>query len=256
MEGGFSKIPPLSQKTIHFWHFPISPVFFDHSFPEAILSKDEIQKGKQFKFEKDRRAFWGGRGILRYLLSYYTSVPPDELKFQYNAFGKPFLSNNKLPFSVVFNLSHSIDSIILAFAKDRALGIDIESFNQFAGWKDIVNAFFLEEEKEYLYHLKPAEQLRCFFQIWTKKEALLKALGVGLGMGLERLPKTPLIGQKVIHITEKDFSSSTWVIRELSLSQGYNGAIAYQGEDISFGSFQSSFNKTISALPIGLFSSI
>lgn len=248
------QMPPLTQKSIHLWHFSIPSDFSDNSFLTTVLSNDEIQRGEQFAFTKDRAMFFFSRGVLRHLLSRYTAIPPDKIKFHYNPFGKPSLSNSIFPFAVVFNLSHTADAIVLAFAGNRNLGIDIEKINLFSEWEDIANAFFLEEEKEYLYRLQPAKQLHGFFQIWTKKEALLKALGFGLGMGLEMLPKVPLIGEEA-SVCITDHSSLTWTVRALDLPQGYAGAIAYQEGSVEvFGSSHSSFINTIPALPIGLVS--
>jgi len=122
----------------------------------GTLSDDERRRAARFRFERDRRRFIVARGELRELLGRYLDTRASELRFVYNAFGKPALSP-EFGGRLKFNLSHSADLALIAIATDREVGVDVE-------------------------YLRPDEP-RTFFEAWTKQEAYVKARGEGLSDG-------------------------------------------------------------------------
>jgi len=122
----------------------------------ATLSQDERSRAARFRFDRDRRRFIVARATLRELLGRHVDTAASELRFVYNAFGKPALSP-EFGGRLKFNLSHSADLALIALATDREVGVDIE-------------------------YLRPDEP-RTFFEEWTKQEAYVKARGEGLSDG-------------------------------------------------------------------------
>jgi 4'-phosphopantetheinyl transferase len=122
----------------------------------ATLSDDERSRAARFHFERDRRRFIVARGALRELLACHLDTRASDLRFVYNAFGKPALSP-EFGGRLKFNLSHSADLALIALATDREVGVDVE-------------------------YLRPDEP-RTFFEEWTRQEAYVKARGEGLSDG-------------------------------------------------------------------------
>jgi 4'-phosphopantetheinyl transferase len=95
---------------------------------ESSLSDDEKNRAALFHFARDREFFVAARGILRELAGAYLKKAPSELRFQYESEGKPSISPNNLDSPIRFNLSHSRETALYAFACGREVGIDVESF--------------------------------------------------------------------------------------------------------------------------------
>src|SRR5882757_8359260 len=108
----------LSQTEIHLWQFSIDGLL--NQLPKFIgtLSSDELDRANRYRFDKDRQRFVIGRGLLRHLASRYLNISPNELSFVYGPFGKPSLGADH---PLEFNVSHSGNLIVYAFAMDRRL---------------------------------------------------------------------------------------------------------------------------------------
>lgn len=140
------------------------------SLPETLfISADEQKKADKFIKKEDRHAYLIRHHLLRSWLSVWLNDNPDHLTFEKNPFGKPFLNKE----SIHFNMSRSGDELAFAFAP-AMVGIDIELCRK-------ADAFF---PVAYRY-FHPAEQKMIrtdddFFYVWTRKEAVLKAQGIGI----------------------------------------------------------------------------
>ncbi len=151
---------------------------------KSILSLDEQQQAKSFKFSKDKNRYIIARGILRYLLSSYLDQSLNSIEFVYGLWGKPCLLEG---FSLHFNVSHSGEYVLYAFTRQYELGIDIEYINKDLEIENIAPLILSLTEKAYWDTLSPEEKIPIFFQLWACKEAYLKALGKGwLGNQAER----------------------------------------------------------------------
>jgi 4'-phosphopantetheinyl transferase len=150
-----------------------------------LLSADEKQRLHRFYFEKDRHQFLITRALLRVVLSkYHEKIKPKEWKFDTNKYGKPFISNIEKGQAINFNLSHSKNLIILAVAQHEKLGIDVEYLMRKGGLIELANAFFSPKEVSQLDLLDDEIKMRRFFDLWTLKEAYVKACGMGLSISL------------------------------------------------------------------------
>lgn len=160
-------------------------------FLKTILSADELQRASNFIFEKDQKRFIIARARLRQLLSRYTGLAPAEIVFSHTENGKPYLSHN--PFQIEFNISHSHELILLAFTNGTAVGIDIEHLRHDINAEDIAERFFTCNEISTLKQLPDSQKTPYFFQIWAKKEAIIKMLGTGLFQRTDEIEveKTP-----------------------------------------------------------------
>lgn len=124
------------------------------------------------------------RCLLRILLGQLLQLPPADISFSTTVNGKPLLASHPLQ----FNISHSQEWLSIAFAA-VPVGVDIEFITNAPSrpWLALAKRFFSHNEYQYLAN-KPANELAAaFFQLWTQKEAVLKAHGGGISAGLQRL---------------------------------------------------------------------
>ncbi len=146
----------------------------------AMLSDDEWAHARRFAFERDRRRFLAAHAALRQLLAQHTDLPGASLRFVQGPFGKPELAGDAAGFH--FNLSHSGPLALVAFHPATNIGVDVESIRHMPDAALLAEAHFTEDECEALALLHGQERDRAFLHCWTRKEACLKAVGLGLGL--------------------------------------------------------------------------
>lgn len=149
----------------------------------ATLTDDERQRAGRFHFERDRQRFIAARGMLRQLLGACTAIPDADIRFSVGAYGKPFIASPAAQ-GVEFSLSHSGDLALIAVARGRAVGADIEMIRDMPDYRNLARNNFATVETASLLALPADRHLDGFFACWTRKEAYVKALGLGLSLDL------------------------------------------------------------------------
>ena len=150
-----------------------------------LLSADETERARRFAFERDRRRYIVARARLRQLLGERLGTAPESLRFVYEPHGKPALARRAGQRDVRFNLSHCGEIAAYAFAEGREVGVDIEEVRELPDADQLALRFFSRRERAAYLRLPRRERPRGFFNCWTRKEAFVKALGVGLSHSLE-----------------------------------------------------------------------
>jgi 4'-phosphopantetheinyl transferase len=155
------------------------------------LSADENQKALRLRFERDRKRFIVGRGVLREILGTYLKTNPEKIAFGYGSQGKPFLKvrNQRTVTPLHFNLSHSSGWVIYALALNE-VGLDLEFVRPIPELHGLVERCFSAGEVEAFYSVPSALRLKAFFNGWTRKEAYVKACGEGLSIPLDQFDVT------------------------------------------------------------------
>lgn len=173
-------VPPLGERDVHVWTATLAlPAPRTASLAE-LLSSDERQRGARFATHVLRERFIAARGQLRELLSSYVGLSPAAIRFDYGAEGRPSLSGAAARAGVHFNLSHSGDVVVYAISRAERIGIDVERVKQFPGMQPIAERFFSPAERQQLATVPPDALPLAFYRCWTRKEAYLKAMGLGL----------------------------------------------------------------------------
>jgi 4'-phosphopantetheinyl transferase len=181
-----------------------------------ILTGDEKAQANRYKFERDRNRFIIARSLMRRLLGEYLGLGPGEIRLEKNARGKPFLEGDPLH----FNLSHSGDKYILA-ASLEPVGVDIEHFRYKADLAAMAELVFSPTE---LKHWTASEsKVLPFFRIWTRKEALLKAIGCGI---TEHCPDVTVLFGTDLPIIPPSLSSLQWNLVDLPFEPPLIGSLA------------------------------
>jgi 4'-phosphopantetheinyl transferase len=147
----------------------------------ALMGMEERSRAGRLLRDCDRRRFIAAHGQMRQVLAAHLDRMPDRLCFTANDTGKPYLEGGGLQ----FNLSHSQSVGLLAVAADFEVGVDVETIRDTVDFADIARHFFAPGEVAQLFALPPDQQLRAFFTCWTRKEAYMKANGLGLYMPLD-----------------------------------------------------------------------
>ncbi|MGM0402599.1 MAG: 4'-phosphopantetheinyl transferase family protein [Thermodesulfobacteriota bacterium] len=151
-----------------------------------LLSADEQSRAERFLYPVHRGRYIAARGILRQILGAYLGIGPQKIRFSTCSHGKPRLENPLHRCGLRFNLSHSHGIAMYAVAENRDVGIDVEYLGRPCRELQIARRFFAPEEAEAIASLSEKNRRKAFFVCWTRKEALLKAKGVGLSIPLDR----------------------------------------------------------------------
>lgn len=154
---------------------------------EKLCSENEKQRARKFHNISDRTIYLFSHGLLRSILSKKLSTDPTSIQIINDDMGKPFLKTVNL----FFNISHSKHACAIAVSEKGPMGIDIEKIETPYNLKSLVRNYFSRAEQNFV-SLKDGEKLSRFFQIWTRKEALLKAMGSGI---ISDLTKIEVLGR-------------------------------------------------------------
>ncbi|WP_299102867.1 4'-phosphopantetheinyl transferase superfamily protein [uncultured Winogradskyella sp.] len=177
----------LEPNTVHIWSFDFN--IEDEAVKKYfhLLSQDEQARANKFKFDKDRRCYVVSKGVLRTLSGKYLNRNAQDIMFSYGEFGKPKFEQNT---DLNFNVSHSGDLATIGFVTNHTIGIDIEKIKNDFDTFEIASNFFSKKEIADLQLISKPEQYIAFYRCWTRKEALIKAIGSGLSFPLDSFSVT------------------------------------------------------------------
>jgi len=174
---------PLAKNTIEVWLASLEVEDKSLQVLWQWLSPVEQKRIARLRFPERQRQKIASYAYLRYLLGFYLNKDPRELCFTYHKFGKPYLQGVPLE----FNLSHAQNKLLLAFAAEFPLGIDLEYHKANRDCLKLAQRFFSAKEVLALEALKGRDLVKGFYQLWSSKEAVLKAWGRGLNFPLKNL---------------------------------------------------------------------
>lgn len=198
----FAELPELRQRTEHL---------------TDLLDVKEQKRAERFKFEVDRERFVLGHGWMRELLGHYLGVAPQAIAAERGRFGKPFLPDGHFS----FNLSDTKDAVVLAVALDMELGVDVETVDRRVDHRSVSAHYFTPEEQDHI--ARSDDPKRTFLELWTRKEAVLKASGVGIMDDLRSLRVDQAVNKLTIRHPEfvalaaAEYHVRTWRIGQAHL---------------------------------------
>lgn len=145
----------------------------------ALLDAEEQARAARFHFPVDRCQYIAAHCLVRTLLSSFTGVPPETLRFRRDIRGgRPELDGDT---GWRFSLSHTRSLVACAVSKADAVGIDVESLDRSAAGLEIAQSCFTPAEVALVQQLGQ----EGFLRLWTLKEAFVKATGDGLSRPLD-----------------------------------------------------------------------
>ncbi|GAB3929079.1 4'-phosphopantetheinyl transferase family protein [Larkinella terrae] len=187
----------------------------------ALLMPDEQIRAQRYFHEKDRHRFIITRGLLRILLGNYTGRKPADIRFVQSVHKKPSVLGSDWH----YNVSHSGGWALIALSK-TAVGIDIEKIDRDFQFRDILSESFTPQERVFIEQ-SPDPRAR-FYQLWTRKEALVKATGRGIDEHFKQIPS-----QEGTHTVDNQQigSSDRWIISSFDVTEEYAAAVAYESPE-------------------------
>ncbi len=241
------QIPPktltLGNNEVHIWRTNLDLNLNFVEELQSFLSEDEKIRAEKFYFPKHRNRYIVGRGVLRLILAQYLGIKPTNLKFEYTNRGKPYLSTNlsgnlsgnNSETTLEFNLSHSQEIGLYGFTWQRKIGVDLEFLRPMPDADKIAKRFFSPKESNLISSIfHPKKQQTTFFQIWTAKEAYLKATGDGLGGCLDQFEVSliPDMTTGLIEIKGDKILTSNWYLYHFMPLANYVATIAVESQSI------------------------
>ncbi len=221
--------PLLPNSAVHVWRIQLEGHALPSEEMNALLSADELTRASRFRFARDRNCFVITRSSLRRILGAYTGVSGAHLTFSYTRYGKPILQSPAC--DIRFNVSHSGALAVIAIARGREVGIDIEQFRENVEAEELARRYFSPRECEAWCALPPDRRLFGFFRVWTCKEAFLKAHGIGLSLPLDCFDVEVDVDKPAALLATRAPAQDTgqWSICTLDVAPGYASALASAG---------------------------
>jgi 4'-phosphopantetheinyl transferase len=223
--------PELAADEAHAWAVPLNrapPVDERH----AILSPSERRRAGRFRGDEPRARFTIGRSALRILLGRYLGISPAEIGLTDDLQGKPRLADPNGLAPLRFNLAHSGELALVAVTAGCDVGIDVERHRVVSHWEEIAHRYFHAAEARALFTSTAAQRPAAFLRCWTAKEAVLKAIGVGLSgsLGGFQVRVDQLAGQWVLVPSGGAATPSHVWLQPLAPHGDYVAAVALAGE--------------------------
>jgi 4'-phosphopantetheinyl transferase len=174
-----------------------------------LLSAEELARADRFKFETDRRRYIAGRAALRQVLGRSLNTEPAAIEFTNGRHGKPTLAGAHRAAVLNFNLSNSHELAIIALCRGCEIGIDVEYIRTLNHESGLAKRYLSAGEFQAYQSRPKQDRTPMFFKHWTRTEAVVKALGTGLGF-----PRANVEG------------SPHWSLASFEPAAGYIAAIA------------------------------
>ena len=219
---------PLDTKTVDVWRGELDTERNLLRTYRRYMSCQENSVADRFVRRSDQHRYIFAHGMLRNVLGSYVGCNPKQLELHANSFGKPYIAYPESGKKIRFNLSHSLNIILLAVSNGSPVGIDVEFMRDMIDAKQIALRNFSKTEKDYLCSLPPDEFKINFFKYWTLKESFIKATGKGLSYPLDEfsvlLPETTHSQVRII-VPESDEVDDRWIGYLLYPGTNYSAAM-------------------------------
>ena len=196
----------------------------------SLLSHEERLRAAAFLFPQDRNRFIYAHGLLRILTGQILHVLPDKLTFRRGKNGKPFLA---IPHEgLFFSLSHARNLVACAFSLQFPVGVDVEYRSYKWDFIPLAQTLFHKREANAITSASSTFTARkIFFDVWTRKEAFLKATGEGLTRPLNSFCTLSPDGPIWENTPEGPLRQGQWWVRQYAPATQYSMAVAYPHTD-------------------------
>jgi 4'-phosphopantetheinyl transferase len=240
---GWARIPPLvplDAMAVHIWLGALDQPPSVVARMLALLTEAEQQQAGRFRFERDRRRYIVAHRMLRDLLGTYTRHDPSAVTLGAGAYGKPFIQRQADEPDLRFNLSHSHEAALVALTLGREVGVDVEFMRPLDDADIVAQHFFAPTERATLAALAEQEKLPAFYTCWSRKEAIIKALGLGLALPLDAFDVTlaPGVPAQLLRLDTAPPQTTRWQLADLPPIPGYAAALASEGASVPCRHFQ------------------
>ena len=222
--------PLLGRDEVHVWRLDLDEMISDGLALEPRLAPDECERARRFRFAQDRERYLASRAALRGILAGYVGGRPETLRFVRAPAGKPALLGETE--GLEFNLTHADWCAMVAVARGRQVGVDVEGIRLGHSGMDVARRFFAPAEVNTLLAMPPAERAATFVRCWTRKEAYVKARGDGLSRSLQHfeVPLATGATRALVSSLDEPEEVERWSLRELVPAPCHLGALVVEGD--------------------------
>jgi 4'-phosphopantetheinyl transferase len=228
----------LAKDEIHVWQLSLTLSSEQLDYLRELLSDDERERANRYMHRPSREQFITTRASLRMLLGRYLGMAPERIRLGTSNTGKPILVGGGL----YFNVTHSQEVGMIGLSYAGEVGIDVERVRAYPGHLDMADRYFTPNEVVALKRLPIGAREHAFYHVWTRKEAFLKATGLGLSHGLERFEVSvpPDDPARILHIDGDHTAGERWCMTKLEPAEGYVGTLAIEahGKRVRFHLFE------------------
>lgn len=228
------QVPPadliLPENEVHVWKASLEATASEIDNLLPFLISEEVERARRFYFERDRRRWTVARAVLRALLGRYLGTDPSRPRLITNSYGKPSLAEQPTNTHLHFNISHSESLALYAFTYNREVGVDIEYMRDDIEYHDMATYHFSANEQATLRAVPAERQGEAFFLCWSRKEAYIKARGMGLSLPLDQfdVSLTPDEPAALLASREDPHATERWSLHALTPGDGYAGALVVE----------------------------
>lgn len=222
----------------HVWWVRLDQASDVVEYYRGILGERARGRIERFKASQLRDRHTVASGSLISLIAHYTQEAPRRIELEYNKFQKPLLVNHKRP-TLQFSASHSNQIGMYGFTQDKLVGVDVEEIPAAADWRDIGDTCLSDFEKVWFSRLPSARRIATLIQIWTIKEAYLKAIGTGLSVppASVELEFTEADRYQFHRTPHEEGRGGRWNIFTFSPVPGFLAAVVVEGGSIELRRF-------------------
>ena len=213
--------PLLAPGDIHLWQAPLTAAAGELASLERLVSGEERSRADAFRFVADRERFLAARGGLRRLLAGYLGADPARLRLAAETHGQPYVAGGAAG-DLMFNLSHSGDMVLYAITRGRHVGVDIEKIHHDLDIDGLAARLYTPAERATLDRLSGDDRTVAFLTLWTRKEAILKAVGTGLTVAPHLIEAIP---GHVVRVSAPELPTA-WSVGGVVTAPGYCAAVA------------------------------
>jgi 4'-phosphopantetheinyl transferase len=212
----------LNTDTVELWHGTIVAGDEHYQRYRRVLDEAEQAHAGRIKNELLQKRYVNIHGQLRNVLARILNESPEKIRIKKAVHGKPYLADNS---ELAFNLSYSVNTIVIAVGWNCQLGIDIEVCKQRANFSALVDKCFAKEEAAYWNILPEDTKKREFYRFWTRKEAFVKAAGQGIALGLNRCVVNPENPTEFLRVPAECGQAKAWHVCDINLRGDVSSAL-------------------------------
>jgi 4'-phosphopantetheinyl transferase len=212
---------------VHIWALDLARTEEEVNALATTLSADELRRAADMRVESARRRWMVARAGLRALIGEYLGAEPDTVAFAVERQGKPRLEPES---PLRFSLAHSEELALVACARQREVGVDLEWTGRARDTTGIARRWLAAAERAAIEEAPEAERPLVFYRHWVAKEAFVKATGRGIAASLRsfEISLTGPSGPRLVHVGGDELEAMRWSLELLELPGGYVAAVVVE----------------------------
>lgn len=214
----------LKEGELHIWSYEVDENEYHLEKTDPLLSEEEKIRCSKYINEAEKIRYTCNHRFVRKVLAKYLNLPAAHVEFSVAELGKPFVKNSNLFFSYSYRTTFAL----LAISKEHEVGVDIEKIKVLQDAPTFASFSFSEREKEIIFKSAAENFQDTLFTFWTFKEAIIKALGVGLNADLTQIDLSDFFYSELNPLAFD--ANAVYTIKRLKTHQGYKAAFAIKGK--------------------------